>query len=263
MPEPVKILSLGAGVQSTALLMLALDGEVDVDAAVFADTGWEPRAVYEHLEQIEALAAMRGLPIYRVSRGNIRDTSRQSDFHDAPYFLRQADGSEGMARRQCTHQLKVRPIRTKVRELMAARGLTVRDRPAVVMNLGISWDEMQRMKPADVQYVEHAWPLIERRWTRADCATYLEGHGITAPRSACIGCPYHSNREWRDMQLRAPEEFADAVAFEVEIQNTKGSLRGRPFLHRDRVPLDTVDLRSEEERGQLSLVDECEGLCGV
>ncbi|WP_433894799.1 hypothetical protein [Streptomyces sp. CA-111067] len=50
----LRVLSLGAGVQSTRLLLLAAEGRLPkLDAAIFADTGWEPRAVYEHLDRIE------------------------------------------------------------------------------------------------------------------------------------------------------------------------------------------------------------------
>ncbi len=47
----LRVLSLGAGVQSTTLALMAAHGEVGPmpDCAVFADTGWEPRAVYDHL----------------------------------------------------------------------------------------------------------------------------------------------------------------------------------------------------------------------
>jgi hypothetical protein len=50
-PGPVlRLLSLGAGVQSTAVLLLACDGVIPCfDHALFADTGWEPRQVYENL----------------------------------------------------------------------------------------------------------------------------------------------------------------------------------------------------------------------
>ena len=210
----------------------------------------------------ETLAAMKGLPIHVVGRESIRDTSGQDAFYHAPYFLLNEDGSHGMSRRQCTHQLKIRPIRAKLRELMVERGIATRP-GAVVQYLGISWDELQRMKPSDVQYVEHVWPLIDRRWTRADCHAYLKAQGMTAPRSACIGCPYHTNREWREMKLNVPDEFADAVAFEREIQQSSAALRATPFLHAARVPLDEVDLRSAEDRGQLNFDAECEGMCGV
>jgi 3'-phosphoadenosine 5'-phosphosulfate sulfotransferase (PAPS reductase)/FAD synthetase len=70
-----RLLSLGAGVQSTTLLILAARGDLEpLDGAVFADTGWEPAAVYRHLDRIEReIAIPAGIPIHRVSVGNIRD----------------------------------------------------------------------------------------------------------------------------------------------------------------------------------------------
>jgi hypothetical protein len=92
-----------------------------------------------------------------------------------------------MSRRQCTHQLKIVPIRRKTRELMADRA--IKPTPgAVECLLGISLDEVQRMKPSDAKYIRNVWPLIDRRWSRTDCRAYLERLGIAAPRSACIGC---------------------------------------------------------------------------
>ena len=44
----LRILSLGAGVQSSTLLMKIYNGEIaPVDAAIFADTGNEPKEVYD------------------------------------------------------------------------------------------------------------------------------------------------------------------------------------------------------------------------
>ena len=55
-PE-LKCLNLGAGVQSTTLALMAARGELPdgelPDFAVFADTGWEPTAVYQHLQRKE------------------------------------------------------------------------------------------------------------------------------------------------------------------------------------------------------------------
>jgi hypothetical protein len=261
MTSLLHVLSLGAGVQSTTVLMLAFEREIPCDAVIFADTGWEPQAVYDHLERLKTLAADNGLPIHIVSAGNIRDTERRKDFYDIPYYLLNEDGSRGMARRQCTHQLKIYPIRRKVRQLMKERRLALKS-GAVVQYLGISWDELQRMKPADVRFIEHRFPLIDRRWTRADCVTYLDARGMTAPRSACIGCPYHTDREWSELKQNAPNEFADAVAFEREVQATRAGLRGQPFLHASRKPLDEVDFRIPRS-GQQPSDAECEGLCGV
>jgi hypothetical protein len=50
----LRVLSLGAGVQSTALAILAARGHLPrPDAAIFADTGWEPAAVYAHLDRLD------------------------------------------------------------------------------------------------------------------------------------------------------------------------------------------------------------------
>ena len=65
-PPTLRLLSLGAGVQSTTLLLMSLCGELPkLDAAIFADTGWEPARVYEHLERITAEAERGGVRISR------------------------------------------------------------------------------------------------------------------------------------------------------------------------------------------------------
>ena len=41
MTKPLRILSLGAGVQSTTLLYMMIEGEIErPDHAIFSDTGW-------------------------------------------------------------------------------------------------------------------------------------------------------------------------------------------------------------------------------
>jgi len=71
----LNVLSLGAGVQSTALLLLSIRSEIErLDCAIFADTGWEPQSVYTHLAWLEEEAAAAGMPVYRVRRGDLRRT---------------------------------------------------------------------------------------------------------------------------------------------------------------------------------------------
>ncbi|MGC7363375.1 phosphoadenosine phosphosulfate reductase family protein, partial [Mycobacteroides abscessus] len=74
MADPtIRVLSLGAGVQSTVLALMACDGTLPgLDAAVFADTGWEPPAVYEQVDRLAAELARVDIPLYRVSSGNLR-----------------------------------------------------------------------------------------------------------------------------------------------------------------------------------------------
>ena len=70
----LRVLSLGAGVQSTTLARMATHGEIGPmpDCAIFSDTGWEPTAVYEHLAWLMSPHVLT-FPIHIVSAGNIRD----------------------------------------------------------------------------------------------------------------------------------------------------------------------------------------------
>lgn len=65
-----RFLSLGAGVQSSTLALMIAHGELEpVEAAIFADTGWEPRKVYEWLDWLEKQLPF---PVHRVQRGDLR-----------------------------------------------------------------------------------------------------------------------------------------------------------------------------------------------
>lgn len=261
----MKILSLGAGVQSTAVLLMSHIGELPkLDAAVFADTGWEPKAVYDHLAWLESISSV---PIYRVSQGNIRADALnpESRFASMPLFVKNANGTKGMIRRQCTSDYKIKPIRRKVRELLQASGEKVAEQW-----FGISLDEVQRMRDSDVRYQRNVYPLIERRMTRQDCLRWMASHEFpTPPKSACIGCPFHGDAQWRALRDVDPAEWDDAVAFDAAIRDGnvrigKEGMRGQVFLHSSLKPLPLVDLSTPKDHGQDDLFgNECEGMCGV
>ena len=278
----LRVLSLGAGVQSSTCLLMSLAGELPrLDAAVFADTGWEPKAVYQHLERLEATAQAGGVPVHRVGAGNLRRDALDPDHHFAslPLFVRRADGGRGMIRRQCTREYKLTPIRRQVRALYERAG---RPSGGVEQWLGISLDETHRMRASDVRYITLRYVLVEQRMTRADCQRWLDAHGWPGvPRSSCIGCPYHSDRQWVELREHAPQEWADAVAFDRAIRHGhpaaihKTALRGKAFLHPSLRPLDQVDLapptrvgRSDADAAKAAdeadgFGNDCQGVCGV
>lgn len=265
----MRVLSLGAGVQSTVLALLACDGTLpDLDAAIFADTGWEPPEVYAQVERLDSEFRRAGIPLHRVSMGNIR-----SDFLDPnkrfvsiPYFTKNVDGGGGMGRRQCTSEYKLRPIKKKVRELL---GYPHPNRvPKGVFAeqwIGFSTDEIHRVRSSmDVLYQQPRYPLLELDMSRKDCERWLKasGWGHTA-KSACIGCPFHGNAQWRDMRDNHPREWADAVEFDRRIRKGGASaspLDGEAFLHSSRMPLDLAPIdrvtRKEHQDAQMSIEDE-------
>jgi len=251
----LRTLSLGAGVQSTCLLLLSALGRLPkIDFAVFADTGWEPRAVYSHLDRVEReIAEPAGIPILRVSSGNIRDDALDPAhrFASMPLFIRNPDGGEGMTRRQCTGEYKIKPIKAQVRALLGYP-YPRRIPPEIFVEqwIGISKDEFHRAKDADVRYMRNRFPLLDLDMSREDCVLLLGKHGFgSTPKSACLGCPYHGNAQWRVLRDNSPSEWADVVAFDRDIRagNARATAEGTPllgqaYLHRSRVPLDQAPI---------------------
>ncbi len=69
----INVLNLGAGVQSSTVLLMSLAGELPrLDHCIFADTGWEPKAVYRQMEWLKGLAEDAGVMVHIVSTSNIR-----------------------------------------------------------------------------------------------------------------------------------------------------------------------------------------------
>ena len=273
---PLEILSLGAGVQSSCLFLMSLYGDLPpFDYAIFSDTGWEPAGVYEHLERLHEEAAKFGRTIDVVSAGNIRDDhvnpqrenlfirkavkyphyqGKQRTF--IPFFViseptEDNPSGKGKTFRTCTKTYKIEPIEKRVREIL---GLKPNQRwplhHVVNQSMGISWDEAQRERKSDRPAIVHCYPLLDRKMTRQDCIDWLTDHGWDAPRSACIGCPFHRNDEWRRMRDEDPAAWKDAIDFDHEFRQRTldglTSLHGVPYLHDSRVPLDEADIDEVE-----------------
>lgn len=267
----IRALSLGAGVQSTTLALLAIEGDLPKpDVAIFADTGWEPAAVYRQVDRIAEALTAAGVEFIKVSNGDLRNDAINPEHRYAsiPYFVRNPDGSDGMGRRQCTSEYKLSPINRKVRELLGASAPDFRrvKRGQVCEQwIGFSTDEIGRVSDKDqLLYIKKRYPLLELGMSRKDCQRWLteRGWGNTV-KSACIGCPFHGNRQWRDLRDNHPDEWADAVAFDEEIR--KGGARGLPlngeaFLHRSRVPLSIAPInrvtRRENDENQTDVFDQ-------
>ncbi|GGQ83509.1 adenine nucleotide alpha hydrolase family protein [Streptomyces flaveolus] len=251
-----RLLSLGAGVQSSTLLLLAAEGRLpDLDGAIFADTGWEPAAVYTHLDRLEReVAEPAGIPIYRVSAGNIRNDALdpKHKFVSLPTFTINADGSWGMGRRQCTKEYKLVEIKRKVRRILGYPHPTPVPRGVYAEQwIGISRDEIGRAKDSGIQYLKSIFPLLDLDsaadgrpgWTRTDCMRYLRSRGFkSTPKSACIGCPFHGNKQWREMRDNQPAEWADAVAFDYALRAVPREDGIREYLHVSRLPLDQAPI---------------------
>lgn len=263
----LRVLSLGAGVQSSTLAFMCAHGNFEMpDCAIFADTQTEPQSVYNWLDWLEKQLPF---PVYRVTAGNLAEkaliirTSKngvQYAKHAIPAYIVDKDNRVGIMMRQCTADFKIQVIQRKIRAL--ANGNQVEQ------YIGISWDELHRMKDSRKEYIVNRYPLIEKRIRRIDCLRWMESHGYPEPpRSACTFCPFHSDREWLRLKTEEPEAFQQAVEFERDYQKTYSKVsnfRGVPFLHRSLKPLSEVDFNPQRDQLELDLFgNECEGMCGV
>lgn len=287
----IEVLNFGAGVQSTTILLMSLRGILPkLDHVVFADTQWEPAAVYRHLEWCKEQAAKGGLSIEVRTAGNLRDNlliawggkigdgSRKIKAA-IPAYVRSKNGSRGILRRQCTATYKIDVIEKFIRsEILRLKPRQWWPKVATVRQwIGISCDELQRMKKPLSAWQAFWHPLIEadalqhvpkgnlrgitRGFTREDCLAWLAKEGYpTPPRSACVGCPFRRNKEWL---VLTRDEFADACEVDRLIRIHDGmKLRGKPYLHDSLMPLAEVDLGGVNTEWN-SWDNECDGVCGV
>lgn len=266
MGECVRVLSFGAGVQSSALLIMMDRGEIKpCDFAVFADTQSEPQEVVEWLARIRQFVK---IPIYIATKGNIAQdmvdhfAGRLRRVGQAPlHALR--DGKKGMLRRHCTKEYKIEVVDKFIRKHLKYEPRQ-KMRHTIEVVMGISYDEMQRMREPQEKWKRFSYPLVDLKLRRADLIKYVEASGIgTPPRSACWFCPYKTNAEWKRLRDNSPPDWEKAVEFDRAIRRSvTPGLTSEFFVHRDAVPLDQADLNDGDEN-QISMLDECEGMCGV
>tara|TARA_B100000161_G_scaffold75395_1_gene51955 strand:- start:53 stop:886 length:834 start_codon:yes stop_codon:yes gene_type:complete len=277
MVKTLRVLSLGAGVQSSTLALMIHRGEIRmVDCAIFADTQAEPPKVYEWLEFIKKTVSY---PVHIVTWRNLEqdvlDASKgEYQAFRIPFYTKNKETEQkGMLMRQCTADYKIKPLTIKVRELLGyKKGDRININEAKVeMLFGISTDELRRMRINPLRYVENQYPLInDFGMSRQDCIAWMKDKNYPMPtKSACYFCPFHSQSGWKEIKENNPELFKKAVQMDKQIRDQekykiKNKFKDELYLHRSCEPLD----KALEDDGQLDIFDGfgsiCdEGMCGV
>lgn len=258
-----QFLSLGGGVQSTALFLMSLHGKIDnpCEAAIFADTGAEKQSTYETIEFLREYADGFGIPVYSVSNGDILTDTLQNDSVPPviPFRILRPDGSNLLGRRQCTTWYKITPIQKKIREITHCTS-----KNPVVQQIGISVDEAHRMRPSRSKSFINRYPLVEKRFGRDSCVAYLKKNGFDVPsRSSCFFCPYNSDAEW---QLLNDEYISKCSDFEKAVQSKPMEYLDEgcvPYLHRSfkQIADRPFDKRNPDQLEFDLKSEECEGGC--
>jgi hypothetical protein len=281
----VIFLSLGGGVQSSVMLMMAFHGELErPDHVLFADTGWDGDLTMDHVAWCERQCIRAGLPFHRVTAGNIREdmmiartahsggnvkaadlVGRAGRYATMPLFVDTGKAVEGRIRRQCTAEYKLAPLRAKQRELLGYQPRQRIPPASCEVWIGISTDEARRAAPSRDRWVDNVFPLIDPlKMSRADCQAWWEANypHRSLGKSACLGCPNRSDREWAAMKRDRPGEWAQVVEFDAAIRSVTG-MRGESYLHRSLRPISEVPLGEGQDTLELEDAVYCAGGCGL
>ena len=263
----MKAISLGWGTQSFGLAAMSALGILPpVDVAIHADTTHERRETYEFAARWTPWLEEHGVRVVTVEnpRKGIIENWTATGIMIAAYTTYEDGRASGILRRQCTHDWKIMPIR---------RWLQVnRDGQPVEMWIGISLDELERSRISDVLYIKNVYPYLEFNISlvggtryglrRSDIVHWLQANDLEVPvKSACVFCPYHDRRTWREIQLASNGDWEKAVQVDEAIRHKCPGYTC--YLTSARKPLADCNFRSQEEQGQMTLweAEECQGMC--
>lgn len=242
--------SYGGGTQTAAIWALIEAGVLPLpDLTVIADTGLESSETWDYLDnEIRPRAARMGIEIHIAphSLATVDMYSKKGG------LLIPAYTQDGKLPTFCSNEWKTRVVRRYIKTL----GVEKCD-----MWLGMSTDEIERLKPADVNWIQHVWPLVGMprsvgygvQMNRAECLQYVRCHGMSdPPKSCCVICPHRRNPQWQRQQLLYPADHRKAIAIDKAIREAdKMSGHTGVWLHEDRKPLDEIDFSKADEQDGL------------
>jgi len=225
--------------------------------AIFSDQGCEPDYVNSYFEWLKGYVKEKyNFDIVTVSEGDLMQNT--IDYLDGKLnrvaSLPLRLGSDGLIMRQCTNDYKIKPLRKHLQ--------TVRDGRNVRLWIGISLDEIERIKDSNVNYIVNYYPLINQKISIDSIVNWYKTTNTPEPmKSACLICPFHSDNYWRRFKKVFPKEFKKACDFDDKIRNYTG-LKSKAYLSKHLKPLKEIDFTYENSLFP-ELIEECDGLCGL
>lgn len=271
----LKVLSCGAGMQSTALTLISCaqtKGEIcypqvpRYDAVIYCDLGNEPSWVIRQVHFLEETCRNHAIPFY-ILRSNLyqdyMERFGREHVSAMPFWTLDEEGKPGkIARRSCTVDYKILMIHKFVRyHLLGYRPyqrLRAEDIGAHELHIGFSFEETNRSFPSRHKMFQTRFPLIEMRWQRKDAYAYnLDVWGMDTKASACCICPYHKNYFFRHLKLHYPADYQNIVDFDdmLEHMQPHSRIRNQVYLSRSRKrirdlePEDCADAQTFPYRG--------------
>lgn len=99
--------------------------------------------------------------------------------------------------------------------------------------------------------------------SRGHCLEWFgKNNAPQPPKSSCLGCPFHSDKQWVEIKNQDAEEWQQTIEIDRLIRNRASKMQDQQFMHRSCRPLDQVDFNVIENQIDM-FGNECEGMCGV
>ena len=259
----MKILSCGAGMQSTALALMSCENKqkgiihtnVPVyDAVIFCDLGLEPYWVKDQVDFIKKACEGVGIPFHKIDSNlyqDYMDNFGRGHVSSIPFWSVDENGKKAKMRRHCTLDYKIALIEKFLKyELLGYKKyqrLKQEDIMAHEMHIGFSFEERKRMSKDYSKLFVKKYPLIDMEWERADSYKYiLEVWGLDTKASACNFCPFHKNYFFMHLKDNSKDDYEKTVAFDRMIGDMQPNtaIRSKIYVSRSRKRIE--DLLPEE-----------------
>lgn len=214
-----RVIMFGLGQQSTVLVEMAIEGKLQVDEIITCDTGEEMPQSYDTLEFYKK----------RLEAANIKFTILKRDYPLYEHFYSQNKVPLGWVNPYCSSHFKRDLANSHYRKTLSNGRLYAKD-IEIIEYLGITTDEIGRMKPAKESWKTKEYPLIEMGMSRQDCINYLKDRYIPIPvKSGCWLCPNKSWNYFKEMKYNQPKLFEKLIQLEKNAEKYNATLKGKPM----------------------------------
>ena len=195
-----KYVAFSGGKDSTALALMMPDA-----TPIFTDTGWEFKAIYDHLEKFERVT---GREVVRVTR---------KDGRTLPDYIREAKFFPNFHARYCTRMFKIDAMNEWLSEGELCVGLradepeekragNLTDKPGLTIRYPL---REQGIGIAGVIRIDLEYDLLPR-------------YPVYMARGGCKGCFYKRKSEVEAMARLVPGELDELQALEESVQDERG-----------------------------------------
>tara|TARA_R110002012_G_scaffold48174_3_gene125722 strand:- start:287 stop:1075 length:789 start_codon:yes stop_codon:yes gene_type:complete len=211
----IQCVSYGGGVQSTCIILLAIDGVIPKpDIIIFSDTGSELPGTYATVKEIKKLCAENDMRFETV--GSYFEPKKRPDMTGSwklhEWYL-ELGRLPMVGQPRCTFNFKIYPVRRLLKTLCD----TTQPKPWASQSLGITTDEIKRMRESEIKWCKNDFPLIDLGMSRQDCVDYIAKHypDLVVEKSGCFCCPYQSGKKWLKLKVEHPDLFDISRSMEI------------------------------------------------